>query len=130
MIAGILDDSYTELVLFDLYNLENGQPVQLATSRARSRYFLRSDGSVLNEGSNGAGNSIFVVNRLTGSALTPVESAFTWYTGEPTDGCYHQTDGYHYEPRSFDEYLSEQQFTQLITGWESSITFPQLTQIA
>ena len=130
MIAGILDDSYTELVLFDLYTLENGQPVQLATSRARSRYFLRTDGSILNEGSNGAGNSIFVVNRLTGSALTPVESAFTWYTGEPTDGCYHQTDGYHYEPRSFDEYLSDQQFTQLITGWESTIVFPKLTQIA
>ena len=130
MIAGILDDSYTELVLFDLYTLENGQPVQLATSRARSRYFLRSDGSVLNEGSNGAGNSIFVVNRLYGSQLTPVESAFTWFEGKETDGYYHQTDGYHYEPRSFDETLAEQQFTQLITGWESSITFPQLTQIA
>ena len=131
VIAGINDSEYTEIVIFDLYTLENGQPVQLATSRARSRYFLRSDGSILNEGSNGAGNSIFVVNRLYGSTLTPVESAFTWFEGKETDGCYHQTDGYHYEPRSYDEYLSEQQFTQLITGWESSIIVPHFVgQIA
>ena len=130
IVAGMLDNNYTELVLFDLYTLENGQPVQLATSRARSRFFLRSDGSVLNEGSNGAGNSIFIVNRLYGSQLAPVESAFTWFTGEPTDGYYHQTDGYFYEPRSYDDYLDEQQFTQLITGWESTIVFPKLTQIA
>jgi hypothetical protein len=130
IIAGINDDTYSEIVIFDLYTLENGQPVQLACTRARSRYFLRSDGSVLNEGSNGAGNSIFIVNRLYGSQLVPVESAFTWFTGEPTDGYYHQTDGYFYEPRSYDDYLDEQQFTQLITGWESSVTVPSLTQIA
>jgi hypothetical protein len=43
LIAGILDNQYTELVLFDVYTLDNGQPVQLASSRARSRWFLRSD---------------------------------------------------------------------------------------
>ena len=130
IIAGMLDDQYTDLVLFDLYTLENGQPVQLACSRARNRFFLRSDGSILNEGSNGAGNSIFVVDRIYGSALVPVESAMTWFEGKETDGYYHQTDGYNYEPRDYDEYLSEEQFMQLITYWESSIVFPELTQIA
>ena len=131
IIAGINDETYTEIVIFDLYTLENGQPVQLACTRARSRYFLRSDGSILNEGSNGAGNSIFVINRLYGSTLTPVESAMTWYEGSERDGCYHQTDGYNYEPRDYDEYLTEQQFTQLITGWESSVVVPHFVgQIA
>lgn len=130
IIAGINDDTYSEIVIFDLYTLENGQPVQLACTRARSRYFLRSDGSILNEGSNGAGNSIFVINRLYGSTLTPVESAMTWYEGSERDGCYHQTDGYNYEPRDYDEYLTEQQFTQLITYWESSVVVPHMTQIA
>jgi len=129
MIAGINDGSYSDIVLFDLYTLENGQPVQLAFSRARSRFFLRSDGSILNEGSNGAGNSIFVINRVYGSQLTPIESAMTWYEGSERDGCYHQTDGYNYEPRDYDEYLTEQQFTQLITYWESSVVVPELTQI-
>ena len=130
IIAGINDDTYTEIVIFDLYPLENGQPVQLACTRARSRYFLRSDGSILNEGSNGAGNSIFVVNRLYGSSLTPIESAMTWFEGGERDGCYHQTDGYNYEPRDYDEYLTEQQFTQLVTYWESSVVVPHMTQIA
>jgi len=131
IIAGINDDTYSEIVIFDLYTLENGQPVQLACTRARSRYFLRSDGSILNEGSNGAGNSIFVINRLYGSSLTPIESAMTWYEGSERDGCYHQTDGYNYEPRDYDEYLTEQQFTQLITGWESSVVVPHFAgQIA
>ena len=131
IIAGINDETYTEIVIFDLYTLENGQPVQLACTRARSRYFLRSDGSILNEGSNGAGNSIFVINRLYGSSLTPIESAMTWYEGSERDGCYHQTDGYNYEPRDYDEYLTEQQFTQLITGWESSVVVPHFVgQIA
>ncbi len=130
IIAGINDSTYTEIVVFDLYTLENGQPVQLACTSARSRWFLRSDGSVLNEGSNGAGNSIFVVNRLYGSSLTPIESAMTWVEGGERDGYYHQTDGYNYEPRDYDEYITEQQFTQLITYWESSVVVPQLTQIA
>ena len=131
IIAGINDDTYSEIVIFDLYTLENGQPVQLACTRARSRYFLRSDGSILNEGSNGAGNSIFVINHLYGSTLTPVESAMTWYEGSERDGCYHQTDGYNYEPRDYDEYLTEQQFTQLITYWESSVVVPHFVgQIA
>lgn len=131
IIAGINDSNYTEIVIFDLYTLENGQPVQLACTSARSRWFLRSDGSVLNEGSNGAGNSIFVVNRLYGSSLTPIESAMTWYEGGERDGCYHQTDGYNYEPRDYDEYLTEQQFTQLVTYWESSVVVPHFVgQIA
>jgi hypothetical protein len=130
LIAGILDNQYTELVLFDVYTLDNGQPLQLATSRARSRWFLRSDGSLLNEGSNGAGNSVFIINRLYGSQLVPIESVFTWFEGKETDGYYHQADGYNYEPRDYDEYLTEQDFNSYVTGWESSITFPALSQIA
>jgi len=130
IIAGINDEAYTEIVIFDLYTLENGQPVQLACTRARSRYFLRSDGSILNEGSNGAGNSIFVINRLYGSSLTPIESAMTWYEGSERDGCYHQTDGYNYEPRDYDEYLNEAQFNYFVGSWRDSVYVPQLTKIA
>ena len=116
-------------MIYDLYTLVDGQPVQIACSRARSRYYMRSDGSILNEGSNGAGNSIFVINRVYGSSLVPVESAMTWFEGGDHDGYYHQTDGYSYEPREYDEYLTQQQFSQLTAYWQGSIYLPQMTLI-
>lgn len=116
-------------MIYDLYTLVDGQPVQIACSRARSRYYMRSDGSILNEGSNGAGNSIFVINRVYGSSLVPVESAMTWFEGGERDGYYHQTDGYNYEPREYDEYLSKEQFSQLVAYWQGSIYVPQMTLI-
>ena len=130
IIAGIGTDSFSNGMIYDLYTLVNGQPVQLACSQPRSRYYLRADGSVLNEGSNGAGNSIFVVNRVYGSYLVPVESVMTWFMGEENDGYYHQTDGYNYEPRDYDEYLNEAQFNYFVATWKESVYVPQLTQIA
>ena len=130
VIAGIGTDSFSNGMIYDLYTLVNGEPVQLACSQARSRYYLRADGSVLNEGSNGAGNSIFVINRVYGSSLVPIESVMTWFMGEENDGYYHQTDGYYYEPRDYDEYLNEAQFNYFVGTWKESVYVPQLTQIA
>ena len=129
VIAGIGTDGFANGMIYDLYTLVNGQPVQLACSQARSRYYLRADGSVLNEGSNGAGNTIYVVNRVYGSSLVPVESVMTWFMGEENDGYYHQTDGYNYEPRDYDEYLNEAQFNYFVGSWRDSVYVPQLTLI-
>lgn len=129
VIGGIGTDSFSNGMIYDMYTLVDGQPVQLATSRARSRYYLRADGSILNEGSNGAGNSIFVVNRVYGSSLVPVESAMTWFMGEANDGYYHQSDGYNYEPGDYDDYLNEAQFSYLVDSWKESVYTPQLTRI-
>ena len=130
LVMGIGTDDFSNGMLYDLYTLANGEAVQLACSRARSRYYLHEDGSILNEGSNGAGNSIYVVNRLYGSELVPVESVFTWFMGEETDGYYRQSDGYSYEPREYDEYLTEESFNYFVGLWEGSVTIPALTQIA
>ena len=43
---------------------------------------------------------------------------------------YHQTDGYYYEPRDYDEYLNEAQFNYFVGTWKESVYVPQLTQIA
>ena len=98
VVGGLGTNSFSDGMVYDLYTLVDGQPVQLACSQARSRYYLRADGSLLNEGSNGAGNSIFVINRVYGSYLVPVESAMTWFMGGGNDGYYHQPEGYSYEP--------------------------------
>ena len=128
--AGIGPDDYAYGVLFDLYTLQNGAPVQIACSSARNRYYLRADYGVLNEGSGGAGHSIFVLNRVQGAQLVPVESVFTFYDNAPGDGMYHQSNGFSYEPRSYDEQLTEESFAFYVNNWEAGISVPQLTQFA
>ena len=130
IIAGMGDANNSSGVIYDLYTLAGGQPVQLACSQARNRYLLRTDGSVLNEGSGGAGHSIFVLNRVVGSELMPVEAVFSYFDGQPNDGYYHQRDGYSYEPRDYDEYLTEIDFNYFIGAWEDSVYVPTLTMIA
>ena len=130
VVGGLGTNSFSNGMVYDLYTLVDGQPVQLACSQARSRYYLRADGSLLNEGSNGAGNSIFVINRVYGSYLVPVESAMTWFTGEGNDGYYHQTEGYSYEPGEYDEQLDQAQFNYYVATWQESVYVPQLTLIA
>ena len=94
------------------------------------RYYLRADYGVLNEGSGGAGHSAYVLNSVTGDGLVPSESVFTYFDGQPNDGYYHARDGYRYEPTSYDEYLTEQQFSYFVGAWEDSVYVPQLTMIA
>ena len=130
VVGGLGTNSFSNGMVYDLYTLVDGQPVQLACSQARSRYYLRADGSVLNEGSNGAGNSVFIINRVYGSYLVPVESAMTWFTGEGNDGYYHQTEGYSYEPGEYDEQLDQAQFNYYVATWQESVYVPQLTLIA
>ena len=130
VIGGIGTDSFSNGMVYDLYTLVDGQPVQLACSQARSRYYLRADGSLLNEGSNGAGNTIYVINRIYGTSLVPVESVMTWFMGEGNDGFYHQTEGYSYEPGDYDEQLDQAQFNYFVGSWRDSVYVPQLTKIA
>jgi hypothetical protein len=130
IIAGMGTDDFSNGVIYDLYTLYNSQPVQLACSSARNRYYLRTDGSILNEGSGGAGHSIFVLNSVQGSELLPYEAVFSWFDGQPNDGYYHQTDGYSYQPRTYDEYLTEDAFNYFVSVYEDSVTVPELTMIA
>ena len=130
VIGGLGTNSFSDGMVYDLYTLVDGQPVQLACSQARSRYYLRADGSLLNEGSNGAGNSIFVINRVYGSYLVPVESAMTWFMGGGNDGYYHQPEGYSYEPGDYDEQLDQAQFNYYVATWKENVYVPQLTKIA
>lgn len=51
------------------YTLVNGHPVRLFSSWARSRNYLCADGSIYNEGSNGASYSVYYVYDLIGSHL-------------------------------------------------------------
>lgn len=51
------------------YTLVSGYPVQLFSSWTRNRYYLRSDGSLYNTGSNGAAYTVHYIYDLIGSNL-------------------------------------------------------------
>ena len=129
VIAGMGENNNSGGVVYDLYTLVSGQPVQLACSSARNRYMLRMDGTVLNEGSGGAGHSAFIVKRLQGGELVPVESVFTYFDGQPTDGYYHSSVGSDYQPGLYDEAIGEQEFNYYIGLWEDGVYVPQLNLI-
>ena len=130
IIAGLGTDDFSEGMLYELYTLVNGQPVQLASSSARNRYYLRTDGSILNEGSGGAGHSVFTISRVSGDTLVPEEAVMTYFEGTERDGYYHQLNDFDWQPRDYDDYLTEDQFNYFISLWENSADVPALTQIA
>lgn len=49
-----------------IYTLVNGQPVRVLESWTRNRHYICSDGSVYNEGSNGASYSVYYILELVG----------------------------------------------------------------
>ncbi len=104
--------------------------MQIACSSARNRYYLRTDGRILNEGSGGAGHSVYLINSIQGGELVPSESVFTYFDGQPTDGYYYSSTGSTYQPGIYDEAIGEQEFNYYVGLFEESVYIPQLTMIA
>ena len=115
--------------LFDLYTLKEGEPPNLAASWPRNRYYLRTDNTILNEGSGGAGHSLFCVLRKSGDSLVTESTVFTYYDGGSRDGNYRQA-GYAYEPGPDSVRLTNAEFQVTVAELESTIYLPPLTQIA
>ena len=115
--------------LFDLYTLKEGEPLNLAGSWPRNRYYLRTDNTILNEGSGGAGHSLFCVLRKSVDSLVTESTVFTYYDGGSRDGNYRQA-GYAYEPGPDSERLTNAEFQVAVAELESAVYLPPLTQIA
>ena len=130
VIEGMGTEDFSNGVLYDLYTLVNGKPVQIACSSARNRYYLRGDGRILNEGSSGAGHSVYLINSIQDGALVPSESVFTYFDGQPTDGYYYSSTGSTYQPGVYDEAIGEQEFNYYVGLFEDAVYIPQLTMIA
>ena len=133
IIAGRGTDDFSGGMVYDLYTLVNGTPVQLAISQARNRYYLRSDNSVVNEGSGGAAYSIFQRLRLNGDRLEAEELLFTWpetdASGKDTAGYYYRAGGGEPSPDEKSVKLSEAEFVNRVTQMEGRFFIPQLTKI-
>ena len=114
--------------LFDLYTLKEGEPLNLTASWPRNRYYLRTDNTILNEGSGGAGHSLFCVLRKSGDSLVTESTVFTYYDGGSRDGNYRQA-GYAYEPGPDSVRLTNAELQVTVAELESTIYLPPLTQI-
>ena len=130
IIAGLGTDDFSEGMVYELYTLVNNTPVQLALSQARDRYYLRTDGLLVNEGSGGAGFSAVILKRLNGHELTVDSAIITYFPGNAQDGCYFQQGGYSWEPRPEDIRISNADFQHMWEMYTAKQWVPPLTQIA
>ena len=131
LIAGLGTEDFSEQMIYDLYTLVDGSPVQLAFSYARNRWYLRSDNTLLNEGSSGAANSSCNLYRKVGEELVGFEGVMTYPT-EDQSGVrfYFQSGSVSYEPRPEDRVIGDTEFNAKWSEYQSSVFVPPLTKIA
>ena len=131
IIAGI-NYHYTEgPLVYDLYTLDNYQPVRLCVTWARSRNYLLRDNRIMNEGSNGAASSGFILKKVNGAKLEFLEG---YWSSNSTDmsgqTMYHTTvedNGY------FDIYdytMPSQQGFAIGEELRKTAWMPQLTAVS
>ena len=133
LVAGMETVEFSKSILYDLYTLVDGAPVQVVSSQARARYYLLEDNTVLFEGSGGAAYSYIFVNRLKGSELEKEKLLFTNMDGEDTGefsiGCYYQLGESDELPSEKSVKISQEEFAALLEEMEAGICMPELTRI-
>ena len=70
LIGCLTGDEYTDEIVLDLYNIQDGTVSRVFTSGERDRYYLCADGTVANEASSSAFESHFRYYTYAGGALT------------------------------------------------------------
>jgi hypothetical protein len=125
IIAGMGTDDFSDRMVYDLYTLAGGRPVQLAQSQARNRWYLRSDSLLINEGSSGAAYSNVFLYAVKGSSLEARKGLLMDY-----GNCYYQNGHCDFEPQSGDRSITLDEYTAQWDNWKSVCYIPQLTRIA
>ena len=125
IVAGMGTEDFSDKMVYDLYTLSAGQPVQIACSSARDRYYLRTDSLLVNEGSSGAAYSNVFLYAVKGSALEGREGVVI-YDGN----CYYQNGHCDFEPQNGDRSISLDEYTYTWNNWKSVCYTPPLTKIA
>ena len=134
IIAGMGTSDFSERNIYDLYTLENGVPVPVATSFARMRYYLQSDNSIRYEGSSGAAYTNIVRSRLNGSSLETIEMIFTTeqtaQDGSLYVACYYQQGDSERIPSEKSVEISDEEFRTRWEQMDADTVTPALTLIA
>lgn len=125
IIAAAGTGNSSENVIYEICTVYGDQAVTLCMSRARSRYYLCNNGTVLNEGSSGAAYSSYNVMTVSGANLL---TAISLRSDVDENG---QSVWYYYEASTMsgEEPVNADQATVIINTLNSQIYVPQLTQI-
>ena len=122
---------FADNMMLDLYTLVNNKAIGIAASRARDRYYLRTDNSIYNYGSCGAGHNIWSLHRLEKGKLRAVENVFNYYYIENDSYCYYyQQENITGFPEEGDIQLDKATFDAKCAEYESSVYLPPLALIA
>lgn len=130
IVAGMGTREGADRVVYGLYTLSDSRPVNLATSMARMRYYVRTDSSVYYEGSGGAAYSYNCVQRIAGGALEDVEILFTDLDENNNPVYYYQQGHSESYPSERSEGISQTDYQSRLSTMESLIYQPILTRIA
>ena len=118
-----------DLPIFGAYAISGGTYVPLCVSQARDRFFLRTDGSILNEGSGGAANSMVCVMVKSGDGLTGTAGVITSPGSNDDVLCWLQSGSVSYEPRPEDTLISLDEYQAKWMEWKSIVYVPELTEL-
>ena len=130
IIAGMGTDDFSDRMVYDLYTLVNGVPVNLATSSARMRYYVRTDNTLLNEGSGGASHSYITRERVNGSTLEEIEMVFTDYDEASNATVFYFQQGHSDSlPSEKSVSITDAEFNARWDQWKSGVYVPPLTTI-
>ena len=114
-------------VLYEIYTLQNGNPVCVAKSRARERYFMLNDGRFLMEGSSSATSSCWITYRFDGVGMAIQEQI--WTSDEPHDMADFAPYYYYSLPYGPEQPMVYDEAARLIEQWEWAVTMLPLTPI-
>ena len=129
IVAGMGTQEASDRVVYGLYTLSDSRPVNLATSMARMRYFVRTDGTVYYQGSGGASYAYNCVQRVSGGALEDVEMLFTGLDEANATVYYYQQGHSETYPSERSEVISQADYESRLSAMESLIYQPILTRI-
>ena len=130
IIAGMGTDDFSDRMVYDLYTLVNGVPVNLATSSARMRYYVRTDNTLLYEGSGGASHSYITRERVNGSTLEEIEMVFTDYDEASNATVFYSQQGHSDSlPSEKSVSITDAEFNASWEQWKSDVYVPPLTTI-
>ncbi len=130
IIAGMGTDDFSDRMIYDFYTLVNGVPVNLATSSARMRYYVRTDNTLLYEGSGGASHSYITRERVNGSTLEEIEMVFTDYDEASNATVFYSQQGHSDSlPSGKSVSITDAEFNASWEQWKSGVYVPPLTTI-
>lgn len=129
-IGGVNPDAFARLIVYDVYTLVNGVPVRLAVSTDNDRFYLRSDSTLLNGGSEGKRYEHYFLFRFVGDHLESSEGYMYYKVGSDQDGCYYQKGAYSREPRPGDTKVSRTTMDSKVQAYQDAVFSLLMTQLA